>query len=534
MTVMSKFIKNILISAGIFVFSVAAYAYPLLQKGYPADADYPNLIASRNFAATGTYAVEGKDGIFLSSKKITESGVMTGVTNPLTVIIYGHLFKIFGFSPNIPVAVSVTFFALFNAVLFWLGMYLSSRRVGLIMAGISACIPIMVVSSGFGGFYEFGLFFFGLALLMYFGGRNGVWRAGSARIVLSGVLFALSALARNAFAVSFIPFLAYDFYLHRSFRRSILFAAPFIIIFGITLTPYSFLNTPNGYITKGHEPFGQLGHLFNDPYSFYHNREQYLKNLDLEGGLDRIGVAFAKRLGYPVRFSDNLSGYSDALSFYPKESLALITLGGPIMLALALYGFYLLRQRDKHLFRLIIGWIIFWYLYLSYSQFANWDHFIEIILPITLCMALGIMSIHETLKQKLSQFPARIIGLVIFLAVLGHLTQATKWRFHDVYRSSVADEVLILAEELKNQNLEQNDVIAVGVHLVAAYSLEYTIDQNVIYFNSETVADLVSKNILAEAFRKYKVTKVAGYDADLSRRIQAQTGLPTVTLPDGD
>src|SRR3989338_7418737 len=111
---MSEPYKKIILSLLIFVFSIVAYYYPVYKKGYPPGADHQNLIEARNFALAGTYNLESSNGILLSSKNVSQLGSEKGIFNPLTPIIYGHIFKYFGFKPNLPLYVSIVLFSLFN------------------------------------------------------------------------------------------------------------------------------------------------------------------------------------------------------------------------------------------------------------------------------------------------------------------------------------------------------------------------------------------------------------------------------------
>src|SRR3989344_5397771 len=111
------YIKTLLALA-IFFVSIAAYYYPVYQKGYPPGADHQNLMEARNFAASGTYKIEDTKGVLLSSKNAAQYGKETGIFNPLTPIIYGQIFKYFGFNPELPFYISIILFGLFNVIIF--------------------------------------------------------------------------------------------------------------------------------------------------------------------------------------------------------------------------------------------------------------------------------------------------------------------------------------------------------------------------------------------------------------------------------
>src|SRR3989344_2827979 len=140
---MSESYKKIILSFLIFIFSIVAYYYPVYKKGYPPGADHQNLIEARNFALAGTYKIESPIGVLLSSKNVDQLGAEKGIFNPLTPIIYGHIFKCFGFKPNLPLYVSIVLFALFNVLIFLLSGRLFGTVVGFMSGVAGSFMPVM-------------------------------------------------------------------------------------------------------------------------------------------------------------------------------------------------------------------------------------------------------------------------------------------------------------------------------------------------------------------------------------------------------
>ena len=202
---------KIILGCVIFIVSITAYYYPVYQKGFAPGADHQNLMMARNFTVSGTFKVEDSKGVLLSSKNAATEGKETGIFNPLTPIIYGYIFKYFGFDYRLPLFVSITLFGLFNVLVFLIISRLFSVTVGFMSGIASALMPVMSVGAVHGGFYEWAMLFFGFGLLSYFGSKTGPFNSSNVRVFISSIFFGLSALARNAFAISFIPFFIYDF-----------------------------------------------------------------------------------------------------------------------------------------------------------------------------------------------------------------------------------------------------------------------------------------------------------------------------------
>ena len=516
---------KVLLASVIFFVSIVAYYYPVYKKGYPPGMEHQNLIEARNFAAAGTYKFENSIGILLSSKNASQIGVEKGILNPLTPIIYGYVFKYFGFKPTLPLYVSIVLFAFFNVLIF----LLSARLFGIIagfLSGIAvALMPVMAVGAVHGGFYEWGMIFFGLALWAYLGAKNGPFQAANVRIFIAGILFALAALSRNAFAISFVPFLLYDFFIHRSYNRSLIFLLPFIVLFASTLTPYSWLGVPNGYVADmEQQTFGLTGHFFYDPYSFYYDKENFIKRI-YDEGLSRQAVLFASQWGFDVSLSERFGAYFESFTFYVKETVNLVSMGGPVVLGLVLLGFARLYYLNKKLLGLFVLWWIFWLGYLVYGKTGNWDHFMETIFISSTLTGLGLLRLIEILSAETLKKTA--VSLIIPILFMSHLAYANKWKLHDIYRSSKEEIIL----DLKSNIISQGDaggVYAVGVHPSSVYSLNYNIDHDVVYFDPITVENLISNGKLKEAFGIYNISAVLGYGESLTEKIKSQVSVRSI------
>ncbi len=522
----NRFYVKVLLSLVIFVVSIVVYYYPVYQKGYAPGADHQNLIMARNFAVAGTYKIENSTGVFLASKNAEQFGVEKGIFNPLTTMIYGQLFKFFGFNENLPFYVAIILFSIFNVLVFILATQLLGVIVGF-LSGISvALMPVMTVGAIHGGFYEWAMLFFGIALWLYLGSKHGSFRAGTARILMASVFFSLASLARNAFAISFVPLFFYDFFIHRSYKRSLIFLLPFIVLFGSTLTPYSWLGVPNNYYANiEQQSFDLVGHFFQDPYSYHYDKDNYTKEM-FEKGLNRVGVLFATQWGYEVSFFERVSAYWDSFSFYIGQIISFTSMGGPFILGLMLLGLTRLYGLNKKLLGLLTFWFFVWLGYLVYDKTGNWDHLMEVVFIFAILTGLGLHYLIEILSGE--GILKRIVSFVIVTTLfIGHLAYANKWKLHDIYRSSKEEVVLSLRNKLNSQN-DVGGVYAIGIHPSSVYSLNYHIDHDMVYFDHKTIEKLIFQKRLKDAFTTYNISFVAGYSKELTDKIKSQVSVQSL------
>ncbi len=508
----------------IFVASLATSYYPIYKKGYSLGGETLNLSEARNYAIAGTYKYESSNGVFLSADKALNEGKELGITNPLTPIIYGQIFKNFGWgSPLMPVYLSIVLAALFNVLIFLLITQLFSITIGFLSAVIMVFMPVRIIGSLFFGGYEFAMIFFACALLLFFDSKN-LFKVSRWRLGCSSVLFALAALDRSAFSISFVPFVLYDFYKNRSWKRTLIFILPFLIIFGSTLTNYSWIGVPNGYVSDiNNQSFSQFGHVYNDPYSLYYNGDDFIENLRSQGEINRVTFHYFSQWGYDVSLSEQLNAYKDSVRFYFTQVLNLTNYGGPLIILVMLLGGLWLYRNNKEMFWFFGTWLVMWLGGLVYFTTGNWDHFLEIIFIAAVLTGLGTYQLLEMFKA-VSFRRSMLIGILLVF-IVSHLAYANKWKLYDAYRSSNFGVALDMAD--KEKDLKNTGVIAVGVHPTFAYTFYYLTNRDVIYFNPDTVTELIENGKLGEAFDIYEVKSAFGYSSDLSNQIKSSLKIPT-------
>lgn len=540
--IQKKYLILIIVLVSIFFLSIAVRYYPVFHKGYSYGLNTTNLILARNLSLTGEYKiVDGKD-IVLSSSLIKERGLISDEGNKLTSVIYAKLFDIFGFKPNFPLYVSLFLYALTTVLLFLLVFKLFNFKIALIFAGVDIFIPFVLGWSIVAGFYEWAMLFFVIGLYIYlYKEKPGIWR-----LLLSSLFFAVAALARNAFLISFIPFIVYDWYtnfiykkdwrkfklwLWPAIKRVFIFALPVILLWGGFMIQDYLGGRVNQYLSRGDT--GYDGHLFRDPYTYHFDKENYIKEIWNKANGETI-TNFPS-YGYHISFKQRLSIYSYSIKYYLNGFFRQPTLGGPIILFFLFFGGFYLFKLKRNLLIFSVFWIGILFFILIAMGTSNVDHVLEIRFPLILLISVGIYGLLSWLRQVIPANKSYYLIALAIIVVLGlHLIQSDKWLFHENYLYSRVEEKMYLLNLVnkKDLNIGRNDVIAISG---GSLFFNYYTDYNYIDFNPETIKKLLKENKLQWAFDQFGVTKIVGYSDALSQEIIQSTDVKSIVgLSPGD
>lgn len=490
-------VKKIVLTAILFVILGMIRFVPVVYKGYAPSGLHDNLLLSRNLALTGEYKLENKYNAILSSSKIKKEGIQSTFGNKLSIYLEAAVFKVFGFKTNLPFYVSVFLFAASNAFLFLI-VY---RMLGNYWLAVSAAVfdsfmPFIWKGSLMSGSYEFAIFLFFAGLFFYFWKEKISWR----HLFISGLLFGLASVCRNAFLLSAIPLIGYEFYKNRSWQRLASLAIPFVIVFSILGV------SNNSYLTSTDESFAIYGHLFPDPYVYHFEKQSYIDSVETSGDTDFI--EFMIKYGHPVSFLSKIKVYAWSAFFYLKESFSLINFGGPLFVFLFLFGGAFIYKEKRELFYLFSTWLVFWYLALVFLKTNNWNHFLEIRLVLVAFIAFGAWKIGQIIKNVFDSNWTKnitIIGFIVFLST--QLLVSNKWLFHQDYEISFYPKAVDIAEQVKKIGVSDSDIIAVDYNQNAPLMLNYLTDKSFIYFSPETINKLEKNGKLKEVFKTMGVTK---------------------------
>lgn len=477
-----------------------------------------NLVLARNLSATGEYKIEDEKGVTLSSKLIKEKGINSNLGNSPTPLLYAKIFNKFGTSLNAAVYATLLIYALTSVLLFLTILRLFNIKIALIFSLVEIFSPLTLRGALWPGFYEWAMLFFAIGLSFYLLPKNSSGLA-AAKLAAAGAFFGLATLARNAFAFSFIPILIYDFYRNKSIKRMTILILPAIILGGF------FFASNNAYLSSSET--GYSLHLFPDYYTQHFEKEKYLESI--KGTSEPDLNEYLIQYGYPISLKNKLLMYLHSIKFYPIQLLKMTTVGGPFIVLFLIAGLIYLLKTKNYLAKLFLVWIILWYIFMAALKTNAWQQFLEIQFPLTLLAALGIWRLAKFIWDQNAKIKTKYILISLFFSsLIIHLGQSNQWLLHEIYENSTTSEAIVLAEKIKNTDLKINEVIAVGRHPDMALKLNYLTDFNYIYFDENTIRNLIKENRLKEAFDKFGVTKIAGFPGELAKEITRNSKLTNI------
>ena len=525
----------IIITIAIFILALGVRYYPVFHKGYSCNIDTTNLILARNLSLIGEYKIVDEKDIVLSSSLIKKRGADSNAGNGLTPILYSKVFDIFGFNRNSPLYISLLLYSFITVLLFLLILKLFNFKIALIFVGIDILIPFVLAAAIHPGFYEWATLFFIIAILIYLWKKPGI-----GRLLLSGLFFGLAVLARNAFLISFIPFVVYDWYtnfiykkdwrkfklwLWPAIKRVFIFALPVILLWGGFMIQDYLGGRANRYLSQG--DVGYDGHLFRDPYTYHFNKDNYIE--EIQDSANGETITYLKAYDYDITWKQHLAMYFYSIKYYLNSFFRQPTIGGPLIIFFLILGVIYLFKFRKSLLNLLILWIgILFFILIFVFKTSNEAHFLEVRFPLILLISIGIYWtlkwLSEVIKDKKTYY-LLITGLLLVLFV--HLFQSDKWMFHENYLYSGIEEKVNLVDTIKKStvNIGTDDVIAISKDPLF---LNYYTDYNYIYFNPETIKELLKENKLQWAFDQFGVTKIIGYNNTLTQEIIQNTKVKTI------
>lgn len=506
----------------IFILSTAVRYWPIYHKGFSSSIEVDNLILARNLSLTGEYKIDNEKNVILSSEIVREKGMVSGFGNQFTPILYSAIFNIFGFDRGLPLYVSLFLYGIISVLLFVLVLKLFNIKIVLLFSFFEIFSPLIVQYSTRVGLYEWAMLFLTTALLIY------IWKEkpNLLKLFLIGLLFALATLARNSFLIIPFVFYAYDFWKNKSFKRIIIFVLPLLILWGIYLGPGFLKGSNNNDYLSSNEKTSDYMHIFPDSYTFNFERDDYVKSIMGSDQYNYDYSEFLLKYRYKIGLKNTILMYWASIKSYPVGALAQTTFGGPIMILLIILGGFYLYKNKKDLLKLFLLWTGFLYVFLILTRTNHWGHLITLQFPFFLLSALGLYFVFDFVKKQnfKNVFKYLLIsGIVLTLFI--HLIQSDKWMFHENYENSNMEETLGLVDLInKNDNINKKiDVIAVGLKNPATSIINWYTDYSYVYFDSKTIEKLLTENKLQWAFDQYGVTRIIGYDKDLTKAIINQT-----------
>jgi hypothetical protein len=181
-----------------------------------------------------------------------------------------------------------------------------------------------------------------------------------------------------------------------------------------------------------------------------------------------------------------------------------------------LIGFIELKKSDKGIYRLLLLWLVSAPLVISYIVLAIRNHLMDFGFAIAALVSLGLIGLSKLISSSYySDKYLKIICFVLVALTVYNLVLTNHVNFGRAYDNNANLSLQFLADKIDEAKLPNDAVLAVGVrngHPV----LNYLTDKSVVYFNPDTIKDLIKENKLQDAFDKFGVRFIIGYDKELS------------------
>jgi len=525
----------------IFLVCFATHFFIYKSNGY-AHTEYYNLLLARNWAQTGLVSFESNENVVLSSTALITRGANASLGNKLTWLLYGILFRLFGFHPNLPLYTSFILYSLAAVGIFLLAWRLFGLKIAAIAAGLNILAPFSLPNSITIGYQEWGLIFLVAAALIYFWPQQRTIK----HLIITGLLLGLSVAARNSFFIAFFPFLALEFWsaradLKAAIKKSLILSAiflvvtiPFILIGGNTYLNLE-LYLPKG--DSGYESSIVFNHFFPDPYTFHYDREDFLKNI-----YDNANLYPGGQAGFLRDTGLFLPEYGASISFWQKEIvtriystwiyfkglfLSAVVFGGLLTWLFIFIGLADLKKRKSSLVFFATSFFVFWLAILIVLRTANYQLLLILSLPLTLVTGVGVWRVAQALAKivPIKKLSKEELSLITAAVILVFFAQLSWWSLRELFGNGTEEpNIFRLAQAQQNKNpFDKQGVTAVGWSNVAPTELAYYFDRNFINFVPQTVQKLAAEGKLNQVFKNYNITGFIGYDEQLTNIINKNT-----------
>lgn len=540
---MKKTLTKIIFLFIVFIASFSVWYSPVMFKGYAPYKMTEILPIAKNVHKTGIYSMEDKKGVFLPVSLIKEKGEIATSGNKLSVYLYAGIFKFTGvLNPNKLVVVSI----IINSLSLLIFAFIVLRLFGFGVAGLFSAIYIFTPYNWESvyslGTYEFAIFFFALFSMFFLLGREK--KRESVYMILAGIFLVLSALSREVFFVT-MPILAVFLWCSNKKKNMIYLLAPIILIISIFYLPSLFGNDRNNYssyFVKSEEQGKQsmdstfYEHLYPDPYTYRFEKKEFLDGnrekiskmnfveaLSQKKVLDNLGI---KKIGLLDRFFLGIILLFTHLSRF----FSLEIFGGTFMLMFVLVGFYSIKQKDNYFYRFSVYWLSGTMLLLSFGALVSRSHLRDFNWIFPLLASLGIFFFWKLFKDNLGvsrKTGAILLGIISVIFVY-HLVLADHVIFGKIYDGNPALMIETYSKKIKEKNISDNDVIAIGLNSKEQLVLNYIADKSMVIFAPKTIRKLIEEKKLQEIFDEFGVKYFLGYDDKLSLEISANARVENI------
>lgn len=528
----------------VFLVGFSVWYSPVLFKGYAPYKMTEIMPIAKNFYKTGFFSMENGKSVFLASSLIKEEGKIATSGNKLSARLYAEAFKFFGvLTPSRLVMFSVAINSLSLAIFAFVVLSLFGFGVAGLFSAIYIFIPYNWESVYSLGTYEFSIFFVALFFLFFLLGRGKKYEM--AFLSISSIFLVLASFSREVFFL-LIPIMPVFFWFSSKKRHIIYFLTPIILAVSVFYLPSFFgKNGGNSYsssfFTDAPEKQKFMDstfyeHLYPDPYTYHFEKKDFLdahkekinkmsfvekllqKKVLANLGIGGIGLIDRFLLGM-ILFFTHLSRF-----------FSLEIFGGTFPLLFALLGLYSMKQKDKDFYKFSVYWFSGTMFLLSFVALVSRSHLRDFNWLFPLLASLGIVFLWDVIKDKLNisrKIGAILLGGISVLFVY-HLVLVDHIVFGKVYDGNPSLTVEAYADKIKEKNIKDSDVVAIGLNSKEETVLSYLSDKSMIIFTPNTIKKLIEEKKLREVFDSFGVKYFLGYDDKLSLEISASAKLENI------
>ena len=523
----------------VFILAVFVWYSPVLFKNYNPYSPSDGSLLARNLYESGLYSVDNDLNIVLSSNLIKDEGVFSVKGNKLTPLLYSKMFNVTGLPEvNDLILFSIFINALVLVIFTGLILYLFNFKIALIFSLIYILLPFNWQLPYFISGYEFALLFLSLFFFLFFYGLKNKY--SYIYLPISGIFLILACLSKEVFFLV-APFLLLFLWFKKQKKPLFYIFIPFIIILSIFWLPSIAYNSySNLFISDTSKGIKSVDlHLYPDPYTYYFEQEEFLT--DLKNKIDNNEIVLMKELD---RIKELKNVGAGEISLFDRTRVGLIIssrhvfrlfsledIGGPFIFLLILLGLYSLKLKNKYLYQFFLYWFFSSIFLMSFVILAVRNHLMDFNWAIALLISLGLIFLIELINDYLNLKKKNQVFLyIIFLfIILYHLVLVNHVAWSRIYDNSNSLMVQTYSQEIKNLNINNEDVIAIGLDPGSVYSLNYLTNKSVVIFRSETIEKLLIEDKLDFAFNEFNVKYILGYSDELSEKIINQLDIINIT-----
>ena len=538
---MNRKIRNAIFLVAVFLGSFSVWYSPVIFKGQAPYRMSELIPIAKNIYKTGKFSLEDNKNIYLSSSQIKDKGEIATVGNKFTAYLYAWLFKFTGLlTPGQLVVVSIIINSISLIIFSFVVLRLFGMKTSALFSLIYILMPFNWLQVYSIGVYEFAVLFLSLFFTFFLLGRDK--KNEVAYFFVSGIFLSLSALARETFFL-LIPITLV--YLWFSGKRKIFlyFSVAICLVVSIFYLPNFFnKNSGNEYVkffsskeaqgeSRRFSDFTFYGHIFPDPYTYHFQRQEFLKNFQektKQAGLleslenKKVLVNMGEKgLSLTERFSLGFILFFTHIFRFTSLELA----GGSFVFILSLLGLAGLKNKDKDLYRFVLFWTIGTIFLLSFVVVVGRDHLNDFNWVMSLLVAIGSLFTIELFSEKIAsvKFSKLVFFFILAASLFYHLLTVNHIVFGKIYDTVTSPKIELYAEKIKAFNVNDSDVIAIGLTSKEQVVLNYLADKNTVVFSPGTVKKLIESKELEESFKKFGVRYFMGYEDGLSSKIEKET-----------